>query len=418
MKRILQYAAAAVLTLCLCVLLGGGLLILVYRFPTEEMKNNVQRSTQLYDYEGVYPQLITGYKMSQLDNCTDATMLLNAIYPSGDMCDAMIVPRTEYYDRNPVDSLTDYASDVEGETYSVGYPRYWHGYLVIIKPLLLFFDVGDIRVFSLFILFGLLLAIILLMQKERKCYLLPFATAVLLLDPLVFPVSFQFSAVGYITLFLTLLVLRKKAWSEAGRLFMFFGCGIATAYFDFLTFPLVGLYFPMIFMLMREASWRRSVKLVILGSLSWIVGYGGMWAGKWLLGSVITGQNIFADALYRAGEYSNMQYDEGTVSHMQVIFKNVQVLLRYPILFLAIAVLAWYIWRFVRSRETLKVSYIEALPFLLIAAAPVCWYVALGTHSYIHYWFTYRNLCVSVFAVLTGLVKVLGLHKAEKAILL
>lgn len=45
------------------------------------------------------------------------------------------------------------------------------------------------------------------------------------------------------------------------------------------------------------------------------------------------------------------------------------------------------------------------IPFGIMAFAPVVWYIALGSHSYIHYWFTYRELCVSIFALLTCLVK-------------
>ena len=414
MKTILKYIIEAASILCASILLGALMLTLVFKLPTEEMKNNVQRSTEIYDYEGVYPQLMAGYKMSQLDNSTDATMLLNAITPPKSYKDAMRVPRIEYYDRSPVGSLTDYANDVDRETYTNTYPRYWHGYLVILKPLLLFFDVSDIRVLNMFIQFSMLLYIIwLIMRKELNQYLLPFFVAILLMNPLTFPLSFQFSTVGYITLFSVIITLKKNEWLFEHKMIFFLLIGIATAYFDFLTFPLVGLYFPLIFMLMREKSWKESSKLVITGSIAWVIGYAGMWSGKFFIGRMITGRNIAKNALARANKYTNMQYGEEQLNYIQIIFKNIQVLIKYPILILGIIILIYYIMCFVRSKKESKLSIIECVPFAIIAVAPICWYIAAGTHSYIHYWFTYRELCVSVFAILTAIVKVVNLHNPQ-----
>lgn len=412
MKSGIKYGVKAFGILCISVLLGALCLIMVFMFPTQEMKNNVQRSTAIYDYEGVYPQLMAGYKMSQLDNCTDATMLLNAIYPRGTgmknvIENAMNVYRIEYYDRNPVGSLTDYANDVEGETYTATYSRYWHGYLVPLKILLLFFDVSDIRICNMFLQFTLLFYILYLMlQKGLKQYVPLFAAALLLLNPITIPVSFQFSAVSYIMLVSVIIVMKRKEWREWQWLFLFLMIGIATAYFDFLTFPLVGLYFPMIFLLMQETSWKKATKIVILGSIAWIIGYAGMWCGKWLIGSILTGNNIFSEAFARAGEYTNMEYDDGKVNCFQVILKNVQVLVKWPILFGGIGILVYLINNLVKAGRTHGISVLKFLPFFIIAFAPVCWYIAAGTHSYIHYWFTYRELCVSVFAALTGICKV------------
>ena len=37
---------------------------------------------------------------------------------------------------------------------------------------------------------------------------------------------------------------------------------------------------------------------------------------------------------------------------------------------------------------------------LLLAALPLLWYKLMGNHSYVHHWFTYREMAVSVFALL------------------
>lgn len=41
--------------------------------------------------------------------------------------------------------------------------------------------------------------------------------------------------------------------------------------------------------------------------------------------------------------------------------------------------------------------------FMFVALLPFVWYVLLPQHSSVHCWFTYRNMAVSVFAVLSYL---------------
>lgn len=409
MNTVIRYGIKTLIILGLSVLGGVLLLVLVFLLPVQEMKENAKRSTEIYDYEDVYPQLMWGYKMSQLDNVTDATMILSAIFPgSGNVIDdAMKVSRIEYRDKVQVDSLTDYANDAEGETYTISYPRYWHGYLVILKPLLLLFDVADIRIGSMFLLFGSLTCIILLMQKtELDHYILPFGASFLLMNPVAIPLSFQFSAVSYIMLLSVWIVLNRNVWKFEKLFFFFMLIGIATAYFDFLTFPLVGLYFPMIFILMKEKSWGNAIKIVILGSIAWIIGYAGMWSGKWLIGSVLTGENFFQSALARANEYSDWE----NVTLPELVWRNVRVLVKWPIIIAGTEIILWKGKNILKAVKEYQTFLKGMIPFVIIAIAPFVWYVAAGMHSYIHYWFTYRELCVSVFAVLAGLWKAIDYH--------
>lgn len=405
MKELFKWIFKIISILFSAIGVGAIMMSVVYLLPTNEMKNNVQRSTALYDYEGVYPQLMSGYKMSQLDNSTDATMLLNAIYPgSGNVVDdAMMVYRVEYPERHPVGSLTDYANDVKRETYTISYPRYWHGYLVILKPLLLLFDVADIRVFSMILFSSLILYILKLMRKNEMDKYIPwFVVALLIINPMTIPVSFQFSSVTYIALISIIIVLKKKKWNIKEQIILFMAIGIVTAFFDFFTFPLVGLYFPMIFLIIREEDWKKAIQTVIMGSIMWIVGYAGMWSGKWLVGSLLTGENFLADALSRAGHYAGAE----DVTRIQIILKNIMVLVKWPILFLAFFVLSRLSIALLNGMKSKTLNWMWGIPFFIIVLAPFSWYVVAGSHSYIHYWFTYRELSVAIFAFMVGLQKI------------
>lgn len=156
--------------LVLGILIGTVLLMSVFALPVEEMQKNVARSSEIYNHEGVYPMLIHEYKMSQMDNCTDAIMFGHAIYAwenENTLEKAMRVKRVGYYDKDIVLSLTNYANQVEGNIFEVGYDRYWHGYLVFLKPLLLFFDIGDLRVLAMYTQTVLLIILLVIMANVR-----------------------------------------------------------------------------------------------------------------------------------------------------------------------------------------------------------------------------------------------------------
>lgn len=397
------------------ILLGMMLMILVYCLPVSSMKANVQRSTEIYEYEGVYPQLMWGYKMSQLDNSTDATMLLNAIYSgSGSVVEkAVRVFRIEYSGENPVISLIKYANDTEAEIYGCAYSRYWHGYLAILKPLLLFFDVADIRVMNMFLQMALFCYIVLLMIRRKYGEYVPaFLISVLLLNPVAIALSFQFSTVYYLMLFSIIYILKKKNLLYKQEILLLFLLGILTAFFDFLTYPLAALFFPLIFILLKENDGKEAIKKVFIGSIVWGIGYVGMWCGKWTIGSILLGQNLWTDALERAMMYEAMDYGNGKINGFQVIFKNVMVLVKWPVLLAGVVLLLYYI-KWIMKVGILKIRLKERSLYLaafgLIFMAPFAWYLAAGTHSYIHYWFTYRELCISVFAVLAGITKMISL---------
>ena len=136
------------------ILAGLMLLFAVYALPVEDMKANVARFSEIFNYEGIYPQMVSGYKYMQLDNYTDSIMLGAAIYdgPEGTMDKAVNNYHPDSAQLSPELALMNYANEVSAyEYFQIPYGRYWHGYLVPLKLLLLFFDYSDIRVLNFFL---------------------------------------------------------------------------------------------------------------------------------------------------------------------------------------------------------------------------------------------------------------------------
>lgn len=201
MKKFLNFVSILIIS----IVLGLLTLVLVYCLPTSRMEANVRSSIDVFYTESVYPQQSAGYKSSQLDNETDAIMLLGAIYNDDQLSPlekALRVSRIDFTDTGSccID-LIQYAWENKIPDQVADYTRYWHGYMVWLKPLLLFMDYADIRMLNMMLQLLLLLWFAkILVEKHLTKYLLPFAMAIIVLNPAASAMSLQFSSIYYIML--------------------------------------------------------------------------------------------------------------------------------------------------------------------------------------------------------------------------
>lgn len=405
-------------------MLAAGFLLMsaVYLLPTGRMKGHVANSSELFNYEGIYPQIIQGYKCSQLDNYTDALMYATAIHPGSQNAvrDAMKNARYEYQDEKMVQALNDYANDAAGKEelkYEVTYPRYWHGYLVILKPLLLLFDVSEIRMLNMVAQGSLLLVLLYLIRKRLKeCYQIPVLMMVAVLNPIVLPLSLQFSWVYYIGLIGAIWLLWRKDPFERKNYLLIFGIlGMMTSYVDLLTYPLITLGLPLVLLLLmdRERNWKKQIYLVLEVSAIWGIGYAVMWGGKWIFASLFGGMDFVSDVFSEiAFRVSMVGESEEKLTIGMVWEKQLSVLQNWGYLLIAVLFLGYMVFYLKNEKRVVeKEKFLNALPYLLIALFPFVWFTALSNHSYEHYWFTYRELAV---AVLAGSVAIMELLVPKK----
>lgn len=337
MCSFVKYAGVLVIS----ILIGLALLFAVYSLPVGNMKANVVRSSGIFNYEGIYPQMVSGYKYMQLDNFTDSIMLGAAVYdgPEG-MTDKVI---NNYHpdstQLSPELAMTNYANEVSAyEYFQVSYRRYWHGYLVPLKLLLLFFDYSDIRVL-IFFLQNILLFLIIrqLYRIHMEQFEAAFLAAIFVINPLTAALSLQFSSVYFITLFsmIVFLQLVQKGKATENRIdHLFFLAGILTAYLDFLTYPLTscGILLVLYMIVNRETLNIASIRQIIRKTALWGCGYVGMWGGKWLAGSIMLKENLFKEAFYQIAFRASTGVEQGTDNRFDAIMKNLSVLMKWPFL--------------------------------------------------------------------------------------
>ena len=138
--------------LLLAPAVGFVLLLLVHLLPTNPMKSNVISSKDSIIAEGQDELVIDDYNATLTGNFTDCIMLQLSVYDGGHSAldQAMNLYRNEVGNEQewcPGLSLVDYLNGGRVNL-EVKYPRYWHGYLVFLKPLLLFTSFNSVRLLN------------------------------------------------------------------------------------------------------------------------------------------------------------------------------------------------------------------------------------------------------------------------------
>ena len=260
----------------------------MFALPAEPVRRNVLSDVPVMMSEEIPEGDFLQYVYKNKESFTDAIMVQNALED--------IEGKTAYehavwaYHRDLGDEVVWQALDTlkalgEGadasEMYRRTYARYWHGYLMYLKPLLMIFSWQTVVYIGIAVQLLLLAAVIWLAVKKRTTAV-PVALAVgmLFMKPVLMHVSLTMSVCWVITLVALLLQMWKHGWLEEKKLYgEFFLCvGIATAYFDFLTYPLVTLGVPLCtyFLMSDEKGIGKRIGHLAINTIGWGIGYIGM----------------------------------------------------------------------------------------------------------------------------------------------
>lgn len=394
---------------------GTLLLVIVYTLPVSRIAFNVEKSAYTIQKEGTYPHLFE-WATSQLDNWTDSIMLMESAndLTTSPIIDAINVPRGAISNYNPAETIVArYVSNIPYERVRT-YPRYWHGYLVFLKPLLEIVDYETIRFINGIIQLIMVSFVCLLLYKKGHTLAMgSFIISYLMLMPIALAKCFQFSSCFYVFIFgcLSLLLLsNEKRNTCACTVFLF--CGIFTAFFDFLTYPISTFGVPMLFYLYLSDSESTEAKLsaTVKNGLFWCIGFAGMWVSKWIIGGIITGENIIANGVGAVVKRTSSVGPDGSTKYSisACELKNYSTFLTTPVTIIAIVYLGYLVIMCIRQNNlTFKNTLRILIPFLLTGLAPVVWFAFATNHSMIHYWFSSKACVISVLSILLGMVSLL-----------
>lgn len=408
--------------------------------PQTAIEQHVRDAAVVLCDEGLGFFVFSGTAQTALANFTDGLMLSSAWTTTGDLLeDALLSPLLSWDERDewtaPVDAL--YAVLVDGEPAGdveiTHYGRYWHGYLVFLRPLLCFMGYPQIRSLNMALQLALVTILVCLLVRRRKGHLVPPVLAMwLTLSPATLFWSMQYSTVFYPTLVICIAVVcLHEHLSQLGRCLVFEAAGILVAFFDLLTYPLVSLGVPLVLLLCLEWGSHDSMRSVAVDvvacCLAWVVGYAGMWASKWVIATVLTGEDVIAQALSQASYRVSALGATGeaaaevTYSRLGVISSNMRHLdsADFTVAFGGILLVGSFLTGRRLADGTARVDVPALIGLGVAFLLPFLWYCALLNHSGVHCGMTYRELAIATYAlssavwVLVGDDKPVRLHSVD-----
>ncbi len=401
-----------------CGIVGGyALLVIAFCLPLGRIHNNVAKSASSFD--GEYKTLIRDNITTKTDDFTDALMLLTAANKEdkNPFTGSIFAYHATRKDSFPHEVISDLDNS---ENNSTQYSRYWHGYLILLKPLLIFFSYNEIQIIISIFTICLIAAVVYAMQKKGlDKYILPYLLTIGLMFPIAISISLQYISVfAIINLsIISILIFFDKIIETKSLFYIFLLIGMVTCYFDLLTYPITTLGLPLIIWLImfnkkKTTKFLNTFKQICLGSLGWGVGYFGIWIGKWALGSVITGVNLFKSAVKAATSRTSTTTAIEEISRTAAIKGAFGEIFTNPICWmLSIATIAIVVLLVMKKIKLNKQEAQSNLGILIISLIPLVWYIIFANHSTWHLFFTYRTLSVFIFAIICYITSILETPK-------
>jgi len=358
--------------------------ILSHSIPYSWISGNVEASINQTSQEGDYPENLNTY-IYRIDNYTDGGVMLK-IARNADS-------------ENPIESAM--LMRVSGD--GTGYGRYWHGYQIFLRPLLVVFDIVKIRWLNYAMFFFLIAYSSMLMIKRlSKEIALSWISTLLIINFQVVPHCMQFSCCFYIAMIAMIVIMQfdKLTDRKHNVLCLFFVIGALTSFFDLLTTPTLTLSLPLAIFLLKNDKRQNKVKELISSSLCWGSGYVLLWASKWGAEYMLTGISIFEEVKNQV-EY---RLDGDMGSGFAYIFK---ILYSFAMsLAVCFLTLCWLYFNYCKKGSISKNMYL-----LLVGMIPLAWFVVVHQHSITHFLFTWRSFAATIFCVLVFMSKTICIDR-------
>lgn len=257
---------------------------------------------------------------------------------------------------------------------------------------------------QLVIIFGLF---ILMFKNHLEEYCVAFMPMLIIWNLATIGVSLQYAACFYVSMIGSLIVLK---WNVKNEWMLFLLLGIMTSYFDFLTYPIVTLGIPLVFLIIKNAD-RISNPIIgiISNGLFWSIGYIGMWASKWIIGTAISSENVIYDAMLNIESRTSTSVDGEEITRIGTVFRLIQAtFFKWPYLLMLLGVV---IYLFVKYHKTFKINQ-TAISLAVVSLIPIAWFVLTANHSYIHPRLVYRDWGITIFSLLS--IPIAGTSKKER----
>lgn len=448
MKIILKY----LLTFIILISTYFILMTLTSLIPSSWMENNVRKSSETLLKDGEKIEYNLGYKKENIFTFTDALMI-NTAYSidSKDPINSFLLDRKNYIPGQTKVVYPDgqynlganekYVNKANGDLYqtkelyglmhgdniedSYEYVRYWHGYLVLLRPLLTIFDYSGIRMVLTILMaisIGILLA--LLYKKTDIISTIAFVVGLMSICIWILPKSINEGLI-FLTAIICCIILLIKYKKIKNTGIFFFAVGSISSFIDLLTAPIVTLGLCMIvyFLLLqkdKDINLKQSILKILEIGISWAMGYALTWGTKWVIIQLFfENRPIITEVINQVIFRSKLPSRQGviTISRFDVVNRNFKFLSQFVIKCILAFAIGLALGINIKNRKS-KMDYVqnikECLPFIVTLFLPIVWIMCITQHSYTHAFFVYRILIVSIISLIIIINKLFQTKKVEE----
>ncbi len=408
MKKQLTYIATFMITIIILI----GLTTIVNLIPKEAMKKNILESAKYLQKREEKRQKQQQLLAIRTDEYADA-ITLGIAYGIDKKHPLKSFLYAKYYRENVAQTQALMDSVENDIKPNQEYLRYFHGSILLIKPLLILFSVKQIYMI-LFIVF-LILTIILLKELWKKAKSLAILTVISFIMTFMYFTPFTLEYIWNILTMLIVSIIALKIEQKNEQLlpYLFIISGIFTCYFDFLTTETLPCLFPLSLITIirikekRLKTGKEAFKFVLKLGIIYFLSYAFSWFTKWLLASIVLKINAMNFVTNQALLRINGQIAEKwSIQALNAVKENLYMLV--PVCFLKVGklfilILTGIIIADIYIVADKKEKWIAGV-LLFLAVIPIIRYIALSNHSYIHNFFTYRALTVTIMDLIGILI--------------
>ena len=416
-----------ILTFFIVIIIFVGLLTLSSTFPQDWIQKNMEKSVEELYEEGIPSNILGIY----FDSASDTTML-NAAYSidSRNPLESAMLARIDYVPEKQQkyheDTITldnvkvnegynvkeQLKKTVDGdikETYE--YARYWHGYISIIRPLLIFFSFNEIRKILICVFAMLAMLLMMLLYKKinfKYCFII--ILSLLVSEYFFMGLNLQGTFTFIIAMLASIIIcIRFEKIKNIGL--YFFVIGMATCYFDLLTHPIITLGIPMIIYLLlkqkvENVSLKDSIKFIILNTLLWGIGWIAANVAKWVIVDILYNRDLIYISLLQFYHRSQRDYST-TLVWYDGLRANILYSKANTITYLVILAI-YFVSYLIKNYKRIYIDIKGALPYFIISLMPIAWLILMRNHTLSHMYFTWRMLIVFYIGIGVFFFKLFG----------
>lgn len=407
------------LIVLVAVALGFGLLAVSSYLPAQPIGRNIAADARVLLEE---PRERTWLGIEHLtDPYTDALIMNTTMIDKSDALGSSLAGRNfAGASGDARESLVTRAENGIGANDTYG--RFWHGYTGPLRALFSFMTYTQWRVLNTVLVWIGVVALVLVgWRRLGPTAALLLAVALMFAAPPVVGESLQFSPVFHLAVWASVvgLLLARDRECRDFDLYLFLVVGLATAYLDLFTAPLLTLGLPLVVLLAHRISQRTRAseptgltkwELTGRATGSWALGYGVMWASKWAFMVAAVDRLAMEDVATSATVW--LGPGVGIFERWTAMSTNFEYLVPaswWPndvsgtlapmvVLLIVFGVLAlWFVLARVVGVKDGSVP--QALPLLAVAIGPMLWLMVVVRHAADAAFMEYRVLLVTMAAV-------------------